>query len=118
DAQTIEEEAPRLRKGLAGGLFVAGDSVVYPPCAASYLVDRAVRAGATLNQGIAAVEITRRGVRLADGSLIEGGLVVNAAGAFAPRLTPNLPGGRRKATWLLPIAIQAGRGINWSSWDI
>src|SRR5215813_1700138 len=55
DGQTIEEAEPHLRKGLAGGLVVEGDSVVYPPCAASYLVDRAVRAGASLNKGIAAV---------------------------------------------------------------
>src|SRR5262249_5855219 len=96
DGQTIEEAEPHLRKGLAGGLVVEGDSVVYPPCAASYLVDRAVRAGASLNKGIAAVEITRRGVRLADGSLIESGLVVNAAGMFAPALTPELPVRRRK----------------------
>src|SRR5262245_13406177 len=96
DAQTIEETEPHLRKGLAGGLLVEGDSVVYPPCAASHLVDRAVRAGASLLEGIAAVEVTRRGVRLADGSLTEGDVVVNAAGAFAPGLTPDLPVRRRK----------------------
>jgi glycine/D-amino acid oxidase-like deaminating enzyme len=95
DAGTLEEAEPNLRKGLAGGLLVENDSVVYPPGAAAYLAEHAVGLGANIHRG-AVVEITRRGVRLADGSVIDGGIIVNAAGVFAPALTPELPVRRRK----------------------
>jgi len=96
DTGSLEEAEPHLRKGLAGGLLVEGDAVLYPPCAAGYLAAKAVRQGATMHKGKAAIEITGRRVKLADGSLIEGGIVVNAAGVFAPALTPDLPVRRRK----------------------
>src|SRR6188474_2781644 len=36
DAEALAEAEPNLRQGLAGGLLVPGDGVVYPPCAARY----------------------------------------------------------------------------------
>ena len=95
DSHTLEKAEPNLRRGLAGGLLVHRDSVLYPPLAAAYLVQQAVSLGASLHRG-AAIEITRRGLRLADGSLIDAGVIVNAAGVFAPALTPELPVRRRK----------------------
>jgi glycine/D-amino acid oxidase-like deaminating enzyme len=95
DAGTLEETEPNLRRGLAGGLLVEGDSVVYPPGAAAYLAEQAVGLGADIRRG-AAVEIVKRGVKLADGSVIDAGIIVNAAGIFAPALTPELPVRRRK----------------------
>jgi glycine/D-amino acid oxidase-like deaminating enzyme len=96
DALAMEEAEPHLRKGLAGGLLVHGDSVIYPPCAVSYLLDQAISRGSALRTGVAAVELTGRGVRLADGSSIEAGLIVNAAGIWAPCLLPDLRIRRRK----------------------
>ena len=40
DAHALYEAEPNLRRGLVGGLRVPGDSVIYPPCAAQFLVDR------------------------------------------------------------------------------
>ncbi len=42
---------PELRTSLAGGLLVASDSILYPPTAAKFLVDRACAAGAVLLHG-------------------------------------------------------------------
>jgi len=101
DTRALEEAEPYLRKGLAGGLLVQGDSVVYPPGAAAHLVDRAVGEGAALIEGVPAVEITRRGLRLANGSEIYGGVIVNAAGVWAPCLLPDLRVRRRKGHLLI-----------------
>jgi len=96
DAQALAEAEPNLRRGLVGGLRVPGDSVIYPPCAAQFLIDRAVRTGAELVLGRRVEAVTRDGVRLADGSSISAGLVVNAAGSWSPQLTPPLSVKKRK----------------------
>src|SRR5437588_2723777 len=41
----VQEAEPNLRPGMAGGLRVPGDAVLYPPCAAFFLLDRAKRKG-------------------------------------------------------------------------
>lgn len=96
DEQALAEAEPGLRQGLAGGLRVPGDSVIYPPCAAQFLVERAVARGARLIVGKAVAAVTRDGVRLRDGSTISAGLVVNAAGTWSPKLTPELSVRKRK----------------------
>jgi D-hydroxyproline dehydrogenase subunit beta len=96
DPQSLAEAEPKLRGGLVGGLRVPGDSVIYPPCAAQFFVDRAVSRGATLFLGKAVQEITHDGVRLRDGSTIAAGVVVNAAGSWSPRLTARLNIKKRK----------------------
>ena len=96
DEHAIMEAEPNLRRGLAGGLRVPGDSVIYPPCAAQFLVGRAVARGARLFVGQAVEAVTRAGVRLRDGSSIAAGLVVNAAGSWSPQLTPELNVRKRK----------------------
>src|SRR5579885_824721 len=35
----LEQLEPNLRKGMAGGLLVPEDAVLYPPCAAQFLVE-------------------------------------------------------------------------------
>jgi glycine/D-amino acid oxidase-like deaminating enzyme len=77
-------------------LRVPKDSVIYPPCAAQFFIDRAVRGGGQLVLGHRVEEIMRDGVRLADGSTISAGLVVNAAGSWSPQLTPELSVKKRK----------------------
>src|SRR6476646_5374914 len=96
DAHALAEAEPNLRRGLAGGLRVPGDSVIYPPCAAQFFVERAVERGAQLFVGHAVEAVTREGVRLRNGSTIGAGLVVNAAGSWSPHLTPDLSVRKRK----------------------
>src|SRR5580700_4346207 len=44
----LAEAEPNLRRGLAGGLLIPDDAVIYPPCGARYLLERAQAQGATL----------------------------------------------------------------------
>jgi glycine/D-amino acid oxidase-like deaminating enzyme len=90
DAKALAEAEPNLRKGLAGGLRVPGDSVIYPPCAARFLVNQARSRGAELFAGRAVGEVTGAGVRLVDGTSISAGIVVNAAGSWSALLTGGL----------------------------
>ncbi len=94
--QSLSEAEPNLRAGLVGGLRVPGDSVIYPPCAAQFLVDRAVARGAHVFLGKAVEEITADGVRLRDGSTISAGLMVNAAGSWSPGLSARVNVKKRK----------------------
>jgi len=96
DAQSLKEAEPSLRPGLVGGLRVAEDSVIYPPCAAQFLVDRARGQGARVFVGKAVQEITPDGVRLRDGSVLSAGLIVNAAGSWSPELTRGIDVKTRK----------------------
>jgi glycine/D-amino acid oxidase-like deaminating enzyme len=90
--QALAEAEPNLRPGLAGGLFVADDSVIYAPCAARFLLDR--RPVERVAQR--AVELTRDGIKLHDGTAIAAGITVNATGAWAPELTPGIEVRKRK----------------------
>jgi glycine/D-amino acid oxidase-like deaminating enzyme len=45
-ALELAEEEPNLRHGLAGGLLVPGDAVIYPPAAAGFYLAEAQRLGA------------------------------------------------------------------------
>ena len=96
DAQALADAEPNLRRGLVGGLRVAGDSVIYPPCAAQFFVERARERGAQVVVGTAVQEITTDGVRLRDGSTISAGVIVNAAGCWSPALTAGLEVKKRK----------------------
>jgi glycine/D-amino acid oxidase-like deaminating enzyme len=87
---------PNLRPGLAGGLRLPGDSVVYPPCAARHFLEEAARAGAEVRLGVPVRELGAAGPVLADGSLVPAEVTVNAAGARAAALTPGLPVRPRK----------------------
>jgi glycine/D-amino acid oxidase-like deaminating enzyme len=95
DAAALREAEPRLRPGLAGGLRVPGDRVVYPPAAARDLLDRARVRGALVRDGVH-VEALGPGRARAEGGWLEADLVVNAAGGAACHLTPGLPVEPRK----------------------
>jgi glycine/D-amino acid oxidase-like deaminating enzyme len=90
DARTLREAEPNLRPGLAGGLLVNEDSVVYAPVVTSWLIREAQSRGAVLRTGARAVALHGDEVQLADGSRLAAGLTVNAAGAWAPQLTAGL----------------------------
>jgi D-hydroxyproline dehydrogenase subunit beta len=47
----LRDVEPNLRHGLAGGLLVPDDAVIYAPVAAAWLLDRALQKGAVLHVG-------------------------------------------------------------------
>jgi D-hydroxyproline dehydrogenase subunit beta len=96
DATRLKEAEPNLRNGLCGGLLVPGDAVLYPPCAARFLIRRAQQNGAKLILGPAVTQIFEGKVRLSDGHEIDGDIIVNAAGANAAELTPGIEIKKRK----------------------
>ena len=96
DAQALQTLEPNLRPGIAGGLLVPEDGVLYPPCAARFLMKRAQESGVNLRLGVTVEQIGQGRVRLADGSEIAAEIVVNAAGACAPHLSPGLEIKKRK----------------------
>ena len=96
DAHMLQEAEPNLSDGLAGGLRVPGDAVIYPPSAAGYLLERAQAGGAVLCLGQPAVGMTEDGVKLGDGTFIASGRTVNATGSWSPELTPGIDVQKRK----------------------
>ncbi|MGO8699636.1 MAG: NAD(P)/FAD-dependent oxidoreductase [Limisphaerales bacterium] len=97
DGDALRRAEPNLRPGLAGGLRVLDDGVIYPPCAARFLIDKARRHGAEFRPG-AAVEalLPDGGVKLADGTRIPAARGVNATGPWSPELARGLPVRKRK----------------------
>ena len=93
DANSLRKAEPHLREGLAGGLLVEDDRVVYQLTASSYLLESS---GAELRFGSTVSEINDDGVRLADGETISVGIVINAAGVNAPDLSPGIRIDKRK----------------------
>jgi D-hydroxyproline dehydrogenase subunit beta len=96
DAHQLYDAEPNLREGLAGGLLVPRDAVLYPPCAARFLIARAQQRGARLRLGATVTQISEACVRLNDGEEIRAGIVVNAVGANAAALTPGIDIKKRK----------------------
>jgi len=90
DERSLYTLEPNLRAGLAGGLLVPGDSVVYPPAIARVLLQQAMRRGASLYRG-AVVRLAPNGVQLSDGAVVMGSATVIATGADATDLLPELP---------------------------
>jgi glycine/D-amino acid oxidase-like deaminating enzyme len=81
DEQTLREAEPALRPGLAGALHVPDDFVVYQPALTRWLLDRAREAGAAVKEHTPVDHLDD----------LEADVIVNAAGPWAPSLTPGLP---------------------------
>jgi glycine/D-amino acid oxidase-like deaminating enzyme len=96
DAEALQSLEPNLRPGLAGGLLIPEDGVLYPPCAALFLMARAQACGAKLILGVSVAHIGEGRLRMTDGREISAEIIVNAAGASAPDLTPGLEVKKRK----------------------
>ena len=90
DRTALREAEPHLDPGLAGGLRVPEDRVLYPPAATRHLLDRARASGAVLGERSAVEAVEPRRVRVA-GGWQEADLVVVAAGAASAQLVPALP---------------------------
>jgi glycine/D-amino acid oxidase-like deaminating enzyme len=100
DAHGLALAEPNLRPGLAGGLLVPDDAVIYPPTAASFFLDEAIRAGAVLLQGHAAVSMGNGSVLLGNGDQYSVSKIVLAAGADTA-LLPSLKIQKRKGHLLI-----------------
>ena len=97
DAEAVKKAEPNLRPGLAGGLRVLEDGVVYPPCGARFLLEEAQKNGAELRTGVVVRDLLPEGgVVLEDGSRITAEKSVSATGPWSPALTPGLPVRKRK----------------------
>jgi glycine/D-amino acid oxidase-like deaminating enzyme len=90
DPETLQQAEPHLRAPLSGGLLVQGDSVIYPPAAASFLLEKAVELGASLSIGKAVISLGKGNACLSDGTTLSAGRLINAAGQFSPKLTPGI----------------------------
>jgi glycine/D-amino acid oxidase-like deaminating enzyme len=100
DSAVLENCEPNLRKGLAGGLLVLEDGVLYASCAARFLLKRAQSKGARLHLGSPVRRLGNGRVSM-DGAEISAGTLVNAAGTWATELTPGLNIKKRKGHLLI-----------------
>jgi len=96
DAKTLYQIEPNLRAGLVGGLLVPEDAVLYPPCAAAFLMNRAQKGGTKLCVGESVTHIGQGRVRMANGLEISAKFIVNAAGTASAELTPGVELKKRK----------------------
>lgn len=101
DEKALAEAEPNLRAGLAGGLRVPQDGVVYPPCAARYFLEQAQALGTQLQIGQNVVALNDDGVQLSNGSFVRAGITVNATGSWSPLLTPGIAVQPRKGHLLI-----------------
>ena len=101
DARALAEAEPNLRRDLVGGLRVLGDSVIYPPCAAKFFVDRARSGGADIFLGKKVTNVDNGVVMLEDNVCISVGTIVNAAGSWSPMLTNGIDVKKRKGHLLI-----------------
>ncbi|CAB3757303.1 NAD(P)/FAD-dependent oxidoreductase [Paraburkholderia humisilvae] len=97
DAQLLDSSAlracePALAHGMAGGLLIEQDSIVYAPAVTQWLLKESPAAARIeLRLGARAVSAEARSVMLADGERIEAAHVVVANGIDATDLVRSLP---------------------------
>jgi glycine/D-amino acid oxidase-like deaminating enzyme len=90
DSGTLQEAEPSLRAPLAGGLLVPEDSVVYPPAAAAYFLERAAQLGAKLHIGKSVSKLKQGCAYLEDGTILQADKLINATSQLAAKLTPGI----------------------------
>jgi glycine/D-amino acid oxidase-like deaminating enzyme len=95
DSHALAEAEPHLRP-LPGALLVPSDAVIYPPCAAGYLLRDAVRMGARFLAPHRVVSAAQGRIQLEDGITLHAAHIVNASGVDAVRLLPGLPIRKRR----------------------
>jgi glycine/D-amino acid oxidase-like deaminating enzyme len=88
--QELQAEEPNLRHGLAGGLVLPQDQVIYPPVAAQFFLDQALALGAVLLKDSPVTRIDGDSVLLHSGRSVPADFIVNATGWQASILTPGL----------------------------
>ncbi|MGA8939517.1 MAG: FAD-dependent oxidoreductase [Acidobacteriaceae bacterium] len=100
DAHDLALAEPNLRPGLAGGLLVPDDAVIYPPTAAAFFLDEARRAGTILLLGHAAVSAGNGTVVLDNGEQYSVSKIVLSTGADTA-LIPSFKIQKRKGHLLI-----------------
>lgn len=95
-AGELRNEEPALRAGLAGALLAPEDAVVYPPAAAVHLARTAQEHGTTLCVGRAVTKMAAGETMLDNGDVLCAPVLINALGASATALTPEVPVRKRK----------------------
>ncbi len=90
DSRALRDAEPGLRTDLLGALLVPDDAVIYPPGATLDLLDLVKQNGGAVRDGADVRAIVDHGVVVGSETL-RADVVVNAAGAAAPALTPGLP---------------------------
>lgn len=94
DAERLYALEPSLAPGMAGGMRVASEAVVFPPAVARHLVHDAVSHGADLHEE-AVARLETDGVVLRNGERLRGPVLLATGGAL-PSLLPELPVRLRK----------------------
>jgi len=89
-ASQLQQLEPALRSGLAGGIRVRNDSVVYPPAIAHHLTQELVRRGGQLCCGERVLSVGDACLNLESGSRLSAKHVVIAAGNDVSRLIPDV----------------------------
>jgi glycine/D-amino acid oxidase-like deaminating enzyme len=100
DAQALSEAEPKLNP-MAGGLRIPSDAVMYPPCAAAFLLEKALRLKTKLRLGAAVASAGSGRVLLEYGTQLQSPIIINATGAVSPRLTPGIAVRKRKGHLLI-----------------
>ncbi|WP_329740872.1 FAD-dependent oxidoreductase [Dyella sp. A6] len=95
DSKALHEAEPELVPGLAGGMLVPAEGVVYPPRMALHLLGSAQARGTRLYAGRRVVALHDDGATLDNGDRLHGPVLV-AAGCATPTLLPQLPVRGRK----------------------
>jgi glycine/D-amino acid oxidase-like deaminating enzyme len=105
DSRALAEAEPNLRPGLAGGLLMPDEAVIYAPGAARLLIIEAQNAGLDLVLGRSLTHFTAQGTRLDarldDGSILSADLVVLSTGAAAGLMFPEIAVQPRKGHLLI-----------------
>ena len=104
----LKEIEPALLDGVVGGIHFPDAATCDPYRFVTEMADRAVGYGATVTTGRGVVEVLGngsgvKGVRLADGEVLEAETVVLATGAYSQELT---------AKFGLRLPVQAGKGYH------
>ncbi len=101
DEKSIAEAEPNLRPGLAGGLILKNDAVIYPPCAARYFVAEACRLGATVFLRRRVIKAERGSALLDNGQILATDRTAFATGVAARQMFPSLDVQPRKGHLLI-----------------
>jgi len=101
DDRALAEAEPNLRQGLAGGLLMKADSVIYPPCAARHFVSEACKHGADIFHGRSVVKAEKGSARLDDSTDLSAGAIVVATGTAAGKMIRGLDVQPRKGHLLI-----------------
>ncbi len=101
DQKSLAEAEPNLRPGLAGGLILKNDAVIYPPCAARYFVSQACGLGAKVFAGRCVIKAERGSAHLDNGQILAADRTVFATGVAARQMFPSLDVQPRKGHLLI-----------------